>query len=283
MSQHQPGSLICPKRKFNLMNIPATPKPILKISARHIGPIMSLDASLSTNKQNLIFARNGTGKSFLARSLRLLDERALEGVAPQDMPELLVSEEATTKQGTFLLYEDEACIGSIGMNCVNKTVTFSVPRYIFHVFSEDYVDFHLRQKSFELDGEITHEIIVGQENLALDAKEGESTAKNTNLAKARNTLDEDFAAQKKKFQTDFQINASLGNFRSLNTDVFFQVSPFSSEKSKNTLVQLLAAFNKFKSLPNDPKLPIATVPDGLGLDLEVVNCPSSGFLEPRAA
>ena len=58
-----------------------TPKPTLKISATHIGPIMSLDAPLSNNKQNLIFARNGTGKSFLARSLRLLDESSLEGVA----------------------------------------------------------------------------------------------------------------------------------------------------------------------------------------------------------
>lgn len=162
------------------MNVPASPKPILKISARHIGPIMSLDASLSDNKQNLIFARNGTGKSFLARSLRLLDEGALEGVTPQDMPDLLVSEESSTKQGTFLLYEDDVCIGSIGLNCTSKTVSFSTPRYIFHVFSEDYVDFHLRQKSFELDGEITREIIVGQENLALDAKEKESLSAKEN-------------------------------------------------------------------------------------------------------
>ena len=163
------------------MNTPATQKPTLTISAQHIGPIISLEARLSDNKQNLIFARNGTGKSFLARSLRLLDERALEGVAPKDMPELLVSEEAPKKQGTFSLYEDAVCIGSIGLNCVNKTVNFSVPHYIFHVFSEDYVDYHLRQKSFELDGEINHEIIIGQENLELDAKESENLAKISEL------------------------------------------------------------------------------------------------------
>lgn len=250
------------------MNVPATPKPILKISARHIGPIMSLDASLSNHKQNLIFARNGTGKSFLARSLRLLDEGALEGVTPQDMPDLLVSEESSTKQGTFLLYEDDVCIGSIGLNCTNKTVSFSTPRYIFHVFSEDYVDFHLRQKSFELDGEITREIIVGQENLTLDAKENESVSAKENLTTSRKDLDEDFATQKKKLQTDFHISASLGKFRSLNNNVFFEESPFLTEKAGQTLAQLLASFNKFKSLPNDPKLPIATAPDGLGLEWE---------------
>lgn len=158
------------------MNILDTTKTTLKISARHIGPIMSLHTSLSKNKQYLIFARNGSGKSFLARSLRLLDEGALDGVTPQDMPDLLVSKESGTKQGTFLLYEDDACIGRIGLNCKSKTVIFSVPSYI-HVFSEDYVDFHLRQKSFELDGEITHEITVGQENLTLDARDSDSVSK----------------------------------------------------------------------------------------------------------
>lgn len=264
------------------MNTPATPKPVLKISAQHIGPIMSLDARLSNNKQNLIFARNGSGKSFLARSLRLLDESALEGVAPQDMPKLLVSEEAPQKQGTFLLYEDAACIGSIGLNCVNKTVNFSIPHYIFHVFSEDYVDYHLRQKSFELDGEINHEIIVGKENLELDAKESENHTKTGELEEALKILTEDFSIQKKKLQKDFQINASLGQFRSLDAAIFFDLAPFSDKSSEKTLAELLAGFNKFNSLPDNPRLPTETVPDGLGIDwkelksaFEKITSPSS--------
>lgn len=264
------------------MNVPATPKPFLKISARHIGPIMSLDATLSKNKQNLIFARNGTGKSFLARSLRLLDESALEGVTPQDMPNLLVSEESSSKQGTFQLYEDDACIGSLGLNCTSKTVSFSAPQYIFHVFSEDYVDFHLRQKSFELDGEIAHEIIIGQENLTLDEKENESGSVKESLAKSRKTLDEAFASQRKKLQADFQINASLGSFRSLNTNLYFEASPFSVESSDQRLSQLLASFNKFKSLPNDPNLPTATAPNGLGLDWEILNLALARVTSPSS-
>lgn len=264
------------------MNIPATPKPILKISARHIGPIMSLDAPLSENKQNLIFARNGTGKSFLARSLRFLDESALEGITPQEIPKLLVSEESSTKQGAFLLYENDVCIGSIDLNCASKTVKFSVPHYIFHVFSEDYVDFHLRQNSFELNGEITHEIIVGQENLALDAKESESASSKENLAVIRKIMDEDFATQKKKLQADFQINASLGRFRSLNTNSFFEVSPFPVENLDQTLAQFLASFNKFKLLPNDPQLPAETAPDGLGLDWEALNLTLTRVTSPSS-
>lgn len=264
------------------MNTLASPKPTLRIAATHIGPIMSLDASLSNNKQNLIFARNGTGKSFLARSLRLLDEGALDGVTPEEMPELLVSEEAPSKQGTFLLYEDQDCIGSIGLNCVNQSVSFSVPRYIFHVFSEDYVDFHLRQKSFELDGEIKHEIIVGQENLTLDAKESEGTDKKKRLDAARGSLDKDFAEQKKKLQGDFGINASLGSFKSLNSNSFFDSSPFSDAKPPKTLAELLASFNKFKSLPTDPKLPLGTDPDELGLDWEAINSSLAKITSPSS-
>ncbi len=271
------------RRNFsNAMNTPATTKPTLKISATHIGPIMSLDAPLSKNKQNLIFARNGTGKSFLARSLRLLDEDSLEGVTPKEMPELLVSEEAPSKQGTFQLYEDQDCIGSIGLNCLSQSVSFSAPRYIFHVFSEDYVDFHLRQKSFELDGEIKHEIIVGQENLTLDAKESEVASKKENLEVARRNFDEIFAAQKKKLQDDFSINASLGGFKSLTSNAFLDQSQSSDEQQPKTLVELLADFNKFKSLPNDPKMPLATELDGLGLDWDAISSSLAKITSPSS-
>lgn len=46
------------------------PKPKFEISAKYVGPIMSLDAELTKNAQNLIFARNGIGKSFLSRAFR---------------------------------------------------------------------------------------------------------------------------------------------------------------------------------------------------------------------
>ena len=58
----------------------AIPKPHLSIKAQHIGPIMKLDQTLSNRKQNLIFARNGMGKSFIARALRLLDQSASSSV-----------------------------------------------------------------------------------------------------------------------------------------------------------------------------------------------------------
>ena len=43
------------------------------------------------------------------------------------------------------------------------------------------------------------------------------------------------------------------------------------EKVDQTSSQLLADFNRLKSLPNDPKLPTATAPDGLGLDWDALH------------
>lgn len=248
------------------MNTQATPKPALKITIQNIGPIISLDGTLSNNKQNLIFARNGTGKSFLARSLRLLDENSLEGIRREEIAERLVSEEALSGRGTFSLWEDTTCIGKIELNRTAGSVSFSAPKYLFHVFSEDYVDLHLRQKRFELDGNIDHEIIVGQENLAIDAKEAEKAEKDSALASARDNLNKEFEAQKQKLRADFQINSALGSFKSLNPGVYFEDSPFSGSQPPKAASELLASYNKFKSLPSDPKLPVGPVPDGLRLD-----------------
>lgn len=242
------------------------PKPVLKIKAQNIGPIMSLDGSLSENKQNLIFARNGTGKSFLARSLRLLDENSLGEIRREDIPEWLVSEESSAGKGSFSLWEDVACIGQIDLNRTTGDVNFSAPKYLFHVFSEDYVEIHLRQKHFELDGNINHEIIVGQENLAIDAKAAEKAEKDSDLTSAKDKLSKEFESQKQKLRTDFQINSALGSFKSLNVGVYFEDSPFNGSQPSKSVSELLASYNKFKSLPSDPKLPVGPLPTGLRLD-----------------
>ena len=133
----------------------AIPKTRLSIKAQHIGPIMKLGQSLSDRKQHLIFARNGMGKSFIARALRLLDQSAISSVDQSRIPDLLVSEEAPTGQGNFSLYEGDVCIGSFELDTNAKTVRLSQPQYIFHVFSEDYVNEQIRNKLEHLDGEIT--------------------------------------------------------------------------------------------------------------------------------
>lgn len=250
------------------MNTPNSDKPKLSIKAQHVGPIMSLNASLSSERQNLIFARNGTGKSFLARSLRLLDDEATLGFDEHEIPKLLVSEESTNRQGYFRLSVGENCVGSLDLNAQNNTVSKSQPDYIFHVFSEDYVDFHLRQKGYEPDGEISHEIIVGQDNSLLEKKRTQLTTANEQYTQKRSNLDEQFNKRRETLKREFQINKQLGAYKSLSSGTFFEAVPYEASGDGKMIHELLTDYTDFKSLP--PDATVAEFPKWEHLSLDFI-------------
>ena len=252
------------------MNTPATPRPKLRIEAAHIGPIMDLQQDLSTEKQNLIYARNGTGKSFIARALRLFDETVYSNYEQSRIPDLLVSEESAQGTGSFRLYEGSACIGSLELDTRLKTVTKSQPSYIFHVFTEDYIDEEVRNRLEALDGEIQHEIIIGRENVELDQKELELANKTDTVRLRRDALDTAFANRKNKHKTDFSIVGSLGAFKSLLPDLYFSSSPYTSESGGPSLEELQSQYNTFKSLPTDAAVPTHLTFEGPDLDFQSV-------------
>ena len=260
----------------------AIPKTRLSIKVQHIGPIMKLCQSLSDRKQNLIFARNGMGKSFIARALRLLDQSAISSVDQSRIPDLLVSEEAPNGHGNFSLYEGGVCIGSFELDTNAKTVRLSQPQYIFHVFSEDYVNEQIRNKLEHLDGEITHQIIIGKENAELDEKENELSDKDTQFNEKKEAINKLFSETRQKHQADFAINASLGSFRQLNPDKFFEPSPFKSDKGAALLSDLLSQYNRFKSLPSNPRLPKSLEINDLGLNAEDLQATLSRIISPSS-
>ena len=252
------------------MNTPAKPKPSLRIEATHIGPIMGLQQDLSPEKQNLIFARNGTGESFIARALRFFDQTVYSSYEQSNISDLLVSEESEDGTGSFRLYEGSSCVGSLELDTRSKTVTRSEPSYIFHVFTEDYIDEEVRNRLEKLDGEIQHEIIIGRENFELDRKETELSTKMETVSSRRETLNTEFTNRKNKHKADFAIMASLGAFKSLSPDVYFSPSPYTFDSSGLSLEELQSQYNNFKALPTDPILPTRLNFDGLDLHVQSV-------------
>ena len=136
----------------------------LQIKVRNIGPIRSLDAKLA-GQQNLIFARNGTGKSYITRALSVLE--GTDGDQDKEWPKLLVSTEAQEGKGTLELIENGTTIGKVDLNRRTGETQRAVDGHIFHVFSEDYIDQNLRQTRYKLNGDITHEIVMGEENVTI--------------------------------------------------------------------------------------------------------------------
>ncbi|GAB5373822.1 MAG: hypothetical protein AcusKO_02840 [Acuticoccus sp.] len=180
------------------MSIPADDDTFLYIRARHIGPIMELEGKLSPKGQNLLFATSGTGKSFISRALRALDGPVEEGEKDID-PADIVSEEST--DGALSLFEGTAEITKIAFNKISGGITRSPSQYIFHVFSSDYVSAELASRSYEFDGDIDHQIILGKENRELQDKEVELAKIDDELDTAVRELRKTFSRGKKGSKT----------------------------------------------------------------------------------
>ena len=148
------------------MNTQRNPK--LVISARHLGPILSLDGYLSEKCQNLVFARNGMGKSFLSRGFRFLDLERNGGNADYAV-EALVSEESTDGKASLTISRGSETLGklSIPIGKEDKGNASETSNRIFHVFSDDFVQEELRERQFVPDENIENEITVDIENIKL--------------------------------------------------------------------------------------------------------------------
>ena len=262
------------------MNTPAKAKTPLRIEASHIGPIMGLQQDLSSEPQNLIFARNGTGKSFIARALRFLDHTVYSNYDASKISDLLVSEESANGKGSFHLYEGTTCVGGLELDTRSKNASRAELSYIFHVFTEDYIDEEVRNRLEELDGEIQHEIIIGRENVELDKKESALSSKMESIASRRGILDILHKERQTKHKADFEIIASLGAFKKLSSDTYFYPESYSSDSTGHSVEELQSQYNTLKALPTDPVLPARLNFGLLDLDVQSVHDALSKITSP---
>ena len=248
------------------MSTDQNPPSALIVRAEYIGPIFSLDQELSANKQNLIFAKNGVGKSFIARAIRFLDPSMAGDASDSEICRLLVSEESATGKALFELKEGDSIVGGLVLNQNEGTVERSDCDYIFHVFSGDYVNEQVHERLEDLDGEITHEIIIGKENQQLDDLERTHADVKTRVEANRASIEQLFGEERERHKSDFEINASLGEYRSLKAILYFGVSPFLGDPSVPSLSEAKDQYSKFRSMPLEPELPAQLRMPALALD-----------------
>jgi hypothetical protein len=244
------------------MNTTTNADACLSIQVKHIGPIMELEGKLSPNGQNLLFATSGTGKSFISRALRALDGPTEEGGKDID-PADVVSEESS--DGALSLLEGNVEITKIVFDKTFGLITRSPNQYIFHVFSSDYVGAELASRSYELDGDIDHQIILGKENLELQDKEAELAKINGELDAAHRAVGEAFQKGKDKLQSDLSIRANLQEFRGLELE-----KCRGCEERPEKLpwsAAILEQFNALKAVPSDPEKP--SLPAAMNVQLDV--------------
>ena len=244
------------------------PSPPFKISARYLGPVFELDAELTKHAQNLIFARNSTGKSFLSRAFRYI-ELHQQGDDISKAAFNLVSDEAADGKGKLSLFRGTGTLGQLSLEKKSDTAYATANDTIFHVFSEDYVSAELRERQYKVDGEIKNEIAVDSDNIKLKefAESFETAQRNHETAHAK--LIKAFKDQKlEQLNKKAAINKQLKEYR----DLYFKAHSTKPGKPEKSLSELIKDLDSLKSIPSDPNFPLPVqVPSIDQLDVAELN------------
>ncbi|MGU9963328.1 MAG: AAA family ATPase [Candidatus Halichondribacter symbioticus] len=242
-----------------------------KIEICDIGPIKRLDGLLSPKDQNLIFARNGTGKSFLSRAFRYIaeynDQANLQTSNNDDnsksLAELLVSKESEDSgdgSAKFIFSQNKKVLAKLDINKQNRNPVPEIDRQktIFHVFSQDFVDNELGKAKYKVNlKEITQTMTVGSENIKLEnARTTHEDTKKRHAEKIQSLAKILNQEKELELKNKAGINASLTQYRDINISFCFnQEPPTELPEVVISLNEIIKDLDKLKSIPADPSLP----------------------------
>ncbi|GGG11717.1 hypothetical protein GCM10010924_45990 [Rhizobium wenxiniae] len=210
---------------------------------------------MSKFAQNLVYARNGTGKSFLTRALRYLDLHG-EGQDIQDAPTNLIAEESTTGQGMFELSQGDACIGKLSLDLTIRKATPQIGDRIFHVFSEDFVHSELRQSNFVVNGNIESKITLDHTMISTKDAEDKVQQSETRLGESIAALERELGKA-----TDEQLSTKAGVNRRLREYMAIQLAELMSDHTAlpvqpaRSFGNVLSDLDALKSVPAEPDYP----------------------------
>ena len=227
----------------------------LKLSAKYLGPVFSLDAEVTKRAQNLIFARNGIGKSFLGRALRYLDLYG-QGSEIVDAAQNLVSDESIDGKGKLSVSRGSTILGTLSLDRNSDTVVAEVQDTIFHVFSDDFVEEELRERSFEINDEIENQIAVDRENIKVEeAREALEQAEREHKT-AADRLHKKFEQEKNNdLVKKIGINRRLKEYQALNLENQIVQLTGKPTAQDRTFTNIVVDLDNLKALPSEPVYP----------------------------
>lgn len=231
---------------------------ILKLKAQNLGPIKNLDAKLSKHKHNIIYARNGTGKSYLARALRCLEFHSSGDTDHNKCNDLLSSEaKKDNATGSFKISRGDTLLGLLELSPKQEVPTVHEDQEtIFHVFSEDFVSEELRVRDFTPSGDIANEISIGSDNIEyLDAEKSYHVACEK-LDLSKEELTKKFENVKTELKKRLGLKSDIKDYKNLEFDATLNLEynerPYGKEKELNDYINKI---NNIKSFSEDDIIP----------------------------
>ena len=143
----------------------------IDILCSNIAPLENLQYSYSANcLKTAIFANNGSGKTFISRLFRLMENNASihlddKGNSPTDS---LLRFNSTKGLFSFKITASDDTVKEDFSLALHQKQIPTIPQtsYIYHTFNQDYVDENIRTLGFEKDSEIQG-YILGKSHIDL--------------------------------------------------------------------------------------------------------------------
>ena len=223
------------------------------IKCQNIAPLENLNKEIQSNSLKIaVFANNGSGKTFISRLFRILENQKTfeleeEGTSPTDK---LLSFGKTTGNFSFKIADDEVK-EDVTISLTEKTIpTIPTTFYLYHTFNQDYVEENIRALDYEKESDIEGFILVKSN---IDLKDDED--KLTKLEISGKTLQTQIETEINKY-LEGNINSirdikRLGEYALLNVKTIFEGVNKDKQSVLKTFDDLLADYNKIKSVPEN--------------------------------
>ena len=221
---------------------------MVEIKANNIGPFEELSFHNSKNKISwAIYARNGSGKTYLSRCFALLSSQE----ADEKITRLMLRK--GSGKANFSFSTDK---GKSSFDIKNESISYSsnLDR-IFYVFNSDYVEENLYKKNYQLDGKIDG-VILGKENIALDKATEEKNSLLNDLKINYDDIEIRIKSRKRELR-DNGVSQALTEYREITYDEIKRIIDQVSEEEYNTK---LLELQRISNLPDDyPEIPVLSI------------------------
>ena len=214
--------------------------------ASNIGPHKNLDCSLNFSSLKVgVFANNGSGKTFLSRMFRLVENSEVEHTNK------VLSLNKSTGDFSFQIDENKETGGTseklkIKISKDEKPQIENNTKYIYHVFNSDYVKENIEEMKFLPDGEIEG-YILGKAKIDLSKEKAKLKILEKNISEKETAFINTFKKAKEELDI-LKISKNTHEYKFTDTNIYESSLNYTDDSSFDDLKTLNEVLSR---MPND--------------------------------
>lgn len=221
-------------------NISKNPFKIM-LAAKNVGPHKDLSMNEDVHSNKILFyANNGTGKTFLSRVFRLVEE------SKKNADDMIAIHKNESEFSFKIVADNVSRELSIKLNRGKEPVIENKSDFIFHVFNSDYVSEQLVPNNYTPSGEIDG-YIIGKEQIDLSEEKSKEKILVASQRKINEEIDK-YVGNLRKTLVDKGVHSRTIELSLINREALSGSTSFSNIKDSKQVVQEL---DKLKQTPED--------------------------------